>query len=439
MASQACWSPRRQRSIRTSALGRDRLCGLGRGRDILKQVTAYSHRFSGVKRATGRIRCLDCDWIRLRRRPAAPATAFPSPTSSPRVGTPVYVYSAGADPRGLRARSTGAFAGYPARDALRAEGQLDARHRCACSAGLARSADANSGGEIDVALRAGFAPGARSSSPASARRATNSTAPSALGAEGHQRRVGRRSRAHRRDRARRAAPGRASRCASTPTSTPTRTPTSPPACASTSSACRSSTRRRCSARSRRGPASSPSASTCTSDRRSSTSTRSGARPRAAGRPARRVRAAGIVARAPRPGRRPRHRLRRRRGRRPGGVRRGRAAGDPRDAAAPVSSPAAYLVAPAGVLVGTRGRHEGVPGSPRFVVLDAGMTELIRPMLYGAFHRIDAGDAAARADERRAKSSGRCARRATRSGTTGGSGRSRSATSSPSSTPAPTGS
>jgi diaminopimelate decarboxylase len=30
----------------------------------------------------------------------------------------------------------------------------------------------------------------------------------------------------------------------------------------------------------------------------------------------------------------------------------------------------------------------LPGSRRFVVLDAGMTELMRPALYGAFHRIE---------------------------------------------------
>jgi diaminopimelate decarboxylase len=28
-----------------------------------------------------------------------------------------------------------------------------------------------------------------------------------------------------------------------------------------------------------------------------------------------------------------------------------------------------------------------PGGPRFAILDAGMTELLRPALYGAFHRI----------------------------------------------------
>ena len=30
----------------------------------------------------------------------------------------------------------------------------------------------------------------------------------------------------------------------------------------------------------------------------------------------------------------------------------------------------------------------VPGGRRFVVLDAGMTELMRPALYGAYHRIE---------------------------------------------------
>jgi diaminopimelate decarboxylase len=30
-----------------------------------------------------------------------------------------------------------------------------------------------------------------------------------------------------------------------------------------------------------------------------------------------------------------------------------------------------------------------PGCPRFVILDTGMTELIRPMLYEAFHRVAA--------------------------------------------------
>lgn len=52
-------------------------------------------------------------------------------------------------------------------------------------------------------------------------------------------------------------------------------------------------------------------------------------------------------------------------------------------------PGRFLVGPAGILVGRVADTKAYPGSPRFVILDTGMTELIRPMLYGAFHRIAA--------------------------------------------------
>ena len=52
-----------------------------------------------------------------------------------------------------------------------------------------------------------------------------------------------------------------------------------------------------------------------------------------------------------------------------------------------------------------------PGGPRFAVLDAGMTELLRPALYGAFHAIVAVARGAGAP-RRTTSSVRCARAAT---------------------------
>ena len=52
-------------------------------------------------------------------------------------------------------------------------------------------------------------------------------------------------------------------------------------------------------------------------------------------------------------------------------------------------PGRHLVARAGILVGRVADQKSFPGSPRFLVLDTGMTELIRPMLYGAFHRIGA--------------------------------------------------
>ena len=53
-------------------------------------------------------------------------------------------------------------------------------------------------------------------------------------------------------------------------------------------------------------------------------------------------------------------------------------------------------------------------SSEFVVIDAGMTELMRPALYGAFHRDRAGVAAAGGRERSTRSSGRSARAATSS-------------------------
>jgi diaminopimelate decarboxylase len=50
-------------------------------------------------------------------------------------------------------------------------------------------------------------------------------------------------------------------------------------------------------------------------------------------------------------------------------------------------PGRFLVASAGILVGRVADTKAYPGCPRFVILDTGMTELIRPMLYEAFHRI----------------------------------------------------
>jgi diaminopimelate decarboxylase len=51
-------------------------------------------------------------------------------------------------------------------------------------------------------------------------------------------------------------------------------------------------------------------------------------------------------------------------------------------------PGRVLVGPAGVLVTSVVDVKEFPESRRFVVLDAGMTELMRPALYGAFHRIE---------------------------------------------------
>jgi diaminopimelate decarboxylase len=53
----------------------------------------------------------------------------------------------------------------------------------------------------------------------------------------------------------------------------------------------------------------------------------------------------------------------------------------------VLEPGRRIVGAAGALVATVVDVKQFPGSRRFVVLDAGMSELIRPALYGAFHRI----------------------------------------------------
>ena len=55
----------------------------------------------------------------------------------------------------------------------------------------------------------------------------------------------------------------------------------------------------------------------------------------------------------------------------------------------VLEPGRQIIAPAGVLLTRVVDVKAQPGSDRlFVVMDAGMTELIRPMLYNAFHRIE---------------------------------------------------
>jgi diaminopimelate decarboxylase len=51
-------------------------------------------------------------------------------------------------------------------------------------------------------------------------------------------------------------------------------------------------------------------------------------------------------------------------------------------------PGRVLVGPAGVLLTTVVDVKQFPGAKRFIVLDAGMTELMRPALYNAYHRIE---------------------------------------------------
>jgi diaminopimelate decarboxylase len=54
----------------------------------------------------------------------------------------------------------------------------------------------------------------------------------------------------------------------------------------------------------------------------------------------------------------------------------------------ILEPGRFLVGQAGVLITRVVDIKPQPGGKRFVIVDAGMTELIRPMLYGAFHRIE---------------------------------------------------
>jgi diaminopimelate decarboxylase len=54
----------------------------------------------------------------------------------------------------------------------------------------------------------------------------------------------------------------------------------------------------------------------------------------------------------------------------------------------ILEPGRNIVAPAGVLLSRVVDVKEQPGGKTFVILDAGMTELIRPMLYDAFHRIE---------------------------------------------------
>lgn len=54
----------------------------------------------------------------------------------------------------------------------------------------------------------------------------------------------------------------------------------------------------------------------------------------------------------------------------------------------VLEPGRSLVGPAGILLASVVDVKDRPGGRTFVILDTGMTELLRPMLYGAYHRIE---------------------------------------------------
>ena len=100
--------------------------------------------------------------------------------------------------------------------------------------------------------------------------------------------------------------------------------------------------------------------------------------------------AGLPARIRRPRRRPRHLVRRRpRCRRAARLRRRRwSTKSGRPGCRSSSSRAARSSAPAGALLARVIDVKPRTAASEFVVIDAGMTELMRPALYGAFHRIE---------------------------------------------------
>lgn len=54
----------------------------------------------------------------------------------------------------------------------------------------------------------------------------------------------------------------------------------------------------------------------------------------------------------------------------------------------IAEPGRWIVGPAGVLVASVVDVKNRDGGGRFVVLDTGMSELLRPALYGAYHRLE---------------------------------------------------
>jgi diaminopimelate decarboxylase len=63
----------------------------------------------------------------------------------------------------------------------------------------------------------------------------------------------------------------------------------------------------------------------------------------------------------------------------------------------ILEPGRHLVGPAGALLTRVVDVKAQPGGKLFVILDAGMTELIRPMMYNAYHRIEPVEPRAGAD------------------------------------------
>ena len=297
----------------------------------------------------------------------------------------------------------------PAPDALRASRPTRRWPSPAACGRWARAPTPTPAGEIEVRAGRRLPARTRSSSPASARRATELGVGDRPRPGGDQRRVVRRDDAHCRISPPRTAAAPASPSASTPTSMPAATRTSRPATPPPSSACRSTTAAamiREMARS--GRACRSSACTSTSGRRLRNRSRWRGRREAVADLARALAAEGIhlehldlgggLGIAYEPGQTVVL------GR---GLRARAVLAPPRCTGSTlVLEPGRWIVGPAGVLLAQVVDLKPQPGGRWFVVIDAGMTDLLRPALYGAWHGIEpVAPRSGRADPRRRRRSG----------------------------------
>ena len=315
------------------------------------------------------------------------ATACRSTGIAAAEGTPLYVYSAATIASRYRAVDE-AFAAHPhaMHYALKANSTLAIARLLR---GLGSGADANSGGEIDVALRAGFIPPQIVFTGVGKTRG-RARAGDRSRRQDHQRRVGRRARADRRA-SRASAQTRDARRAARQ---PGHRRAQPPAHLHRPQ--EQQVRHRDRRRARRLPARARGArglelvglhshvGSQITDLDAAAPRRRGAR-RARARAARRRHRD----RAPRSRRRPRHLLRRLAGADARRTTPRRCCRPSRDSGLSIIlEPGRSIVGPAGALLTRVVDVKEQPGGKLFVVLDAGMTELIRPMLYNAFHRIE---------------------------------------------------
>ena len=376
MVSHAAWSPLRQRSMRESIS-----CGAG--------VAA-----SAVIRDVRERRWRECAhdnmrFARVLNRFSRQVTRLPATASASNRSSNTRARRPTSTARARSATRIGAiddaFASYPhaIHYALKANSTL-AIVRLLRS--LGSRADANSGGEIRVAERAGFAPQDIVFTGVGKTRDELEYAVAA-GVGDDQRRIGRRARSHRGNRAC-AGPRGARRAArQSRHRSPGAIRTSRPASRRTSSASRCRKRARSTGRGARRTACGLSACTSTSARRSPRSSPSRTRRNRSCRSRSScamtastsntsISAAGLASRT-KDGR---------------SINPADYAGavipELRRAGIPVVlEPGRAVVGYSGALVARVVDTKCFPDGRKFAVLDAGMGELIRPALYGSFHRI----------------------------------------------------